>query len=185
VLIGFGMSGTTFSVVYGALGRAFPAEKRSIVFGVCNAAGSLGQFLLLPLALVLISWQGWFAALIVMSKLALLMVPLSLGVADKGYGSHSAASGASLSEALREAFGQRGFWFLAAGYFTCGFHIVFVGLHFPAFLLDQGLTAMDGTISLALIGLFNIFGSMRRAGWEDAFLRHTCFRRFTRRGAWP
>jgi MFS family permease len=164
VLIGLGMSGTTFSVVHGALGRAFPVEKRSIVFGVCNAAGSLGQFLLLPLALALITWQGWFTALVVMSMLALLMVPLSLGVADKGYGSLHAGSGASLSEALHEAFGQRGFWFLAAGYFTCGFHIVFVGLYFPSFLLDQGLTAMDGTISLALIGLFNIFGSYA-AGW--------------------
>ena len=172
VLIGFGMSGTTFSVVYGALGRAFPAEKRSIVFGVCNAAGSLGQFLLLPLALVLISWHGWFAALIVMSMLAVLIVPLSLGVADKGYGSLHAASGASLSEALHEAFGQRGFWFLAAGYFTCGFHIVFVGLYFPSFLLDQGLTAMDGTISLALIGLFNIFGSYA-AGWLGGRFRKT------------
>lgn len=164
VLIGFGMSGTTFNIVFGALGRAFPAEKRSMVLGVSSAAGSVGQFLLLPLALALITWQGWFTALLVMSMLALLMVPLSLGVADKGYGSHPAGSGASLAEALHEAFGQRGFWFLAAGYFTCGFQIVFVGLYFPSFLLDQGLTAMDGTISLALIGLFNIFGSYA-AGW--------------------
>jgi len=164
VLIGLGMSGTTFNIVFGALARAYPPGKRSMVLGVGSAAGSLGQFLLLPLTLALISWQGWFAALLVMAMLALLMVPLSLGVADQGYGSAHAGRGASLSEALSEAFGQRGFWLLAAGYFTCGFQIVFIGLHFPAFLLDQGLTAKDGTIALALIGLFNIFGSYA-AGW--------------------
>ena len=164
VLIGLGMSGTTFNIVYGALARAFPPEKRSMVLGVGSAAGSLGQFALLPVALALISWQGWFTAIIAMSLLALLIVPLSFGVADKGYGSHAHASGATLGEALREAFGERNFWLLAAGYFTCGFQIVFIGTHFPAFLLDSGLTARDGTISLALIGLFNIFGSYA-AGW--------------------
>lgn len=164
VLIGLGMSGTTFNIVYGALARAYPADRRSMVLGVGSAAGSLGQFALLPLALILISWQGWFAALMVMSMFALLIVPLSFGVADKGYGSHAHAAGATLPEALREAFGERNFWLLAAGYFTCGFHIVFIGTHFPAFLLDNGLTAKDGTIALALIGLFNILGSYV-AGW--------------------
>lgn len=164
VLIGIGMSGTTFNIVHGALSRAYPAEKRSMVLGVCSAAGSFGQFALLPLALVLISWQGWFTAVLVMAALALLMVPLSLGVADEGYGSTHAAQGVSIAEAVREAFSQRSFWLLAVGYFTCGFQIVFIGTHFPAFLIDQGLTAKDGTIALALIGLFNIFGSYA-AGW--------------------
>ena len=166
IFIGFGMSGTTFNIVYGALARAFPPEKRSMVLGVGSAAGSFGQFALLPVALALISWQGWFGALIVMSFVALLMVPLSFGVADRGYATHGHGhgTGATLKEALHEAFGERNFWLLAAGYFTCGFQIVFIGTHFPAFLLDSGLSAADGTISLALIGLFNIFGSYA-AGW--------------------
>lgn len=164
VLIGLGMSATTFNIVFGCLVRAFPAGRRSMVLGVASAAGSFGQFALLPVTLVLIAWQGWLAALVVMSVLALLIVPLSFGVADQGYGSHPHDPGASLSEALREAFGERNFWLLAAGYFTCGFQIVFIGTHFPAFLLDNGLTAKDGTIALALIGLFNIFGSYV-AGW--------------------
>lgn len=164
VLVGLGMSGTTFSVVYGALARGFPADKRSMVLGVSGAAGSAGQFALLPLVLVLITWQGWITAVLVMAALAALMVPLSLGVADRGYGSLPAAPGSSLSDVLREAFAHRGFWLLTAGYFTCGFQIVFIGTHFPAFLLDRGLTAMDGTIALALIGLFNIFGCYA-AGW--------------------
>ncbi len=164
VLVGLGMSGTTFSVIFGALARGFPAEKHSMVLGIGSAVGSLGQFALLPLTLALINWQGWVTAILAMSVLAALMVPLSLGVSDKGYGSLPAAPGTSLAEALREAFAHRGFWLLTAGYFTCGFQIVFIGTHFPAYLIDQGLTVTDGTIALALIGLFNVFGSYG-AGW--------------------
>ena len=164
VLIGLGMSGTTFNIVYGALGRNFPPEKRSMVLGAASAAGSFGQFALMPLALALIAWQGWFTALLAMAAIAALIVPLSLGVADKGYGTLAVASGATLGDALRVASRHRGLWLLALGYFTCGFQIVFIGTHMPAFLIDQGMTAQDGTIVLALIGLFNIFGSYA-AGW--------------------
>ena len=164
VLVGIGMSCTAFNVAFGAFARSTAPERRSVVFGIGSSAGSFGQFALLPLALLLISTQGWYAAMLVMSLLAAAMVPLSLGVADKGYGSHPAAPGGSVREALGEAFAHRGFWLLALGYFTCGFQIVFIGTHFPAFLVDQGLSARDGTIALALIGLFNIFGSYA-AGW--------------------
>ncbi|MGB5079544.1 MAG: MFS transporter [Burkholderiales bacterium] len=160
VLVGLGMSCTTFNVVFGALGRTFPAERRSVVLGICSSAGSFGQFALLPLALFLISTVDWYWALIGLSLAAAVMVPTSLGVADRGYGhSPAGATGVSLKEALSEAVGHKGFWLLGIGYFTCGFQIVFIGTHFPAYLLDQGLTARDGTVALALIGLFNIFGS--------------------------
>ncbi len=160
VLIGLGMSCTTFNIVFGALGRAYSPERRSIVLGIGSSAGSFGQFALLPLALILISTLDWYWALIAFSALAAAMVPASFGVADKGYhGTHAAGTGVSLKEALAEAFRHKGFWLLGVGYFTCGFQIVFIGTHFPAFLLDQGLTVRDGTVALALIGLFNIFGS--------------------------
>jgi MFS family permease len=159
VFVGVGMSCTTFNIVFGAVGRAYPPEKRSVVLGICSAAGSFGQFVLLPLALVLITGLGWYAALIGLSLAVALVVPASFGVRDKGYASSPAAGGVSLTEALAEAFRHRGFWLLGVGYFACGFQVVFIGTHFPAFLVDQGLTARDGTISLALIGLFNIFGS--------------------------
>jgi MFS family permease len=159
VLIGLGMSCTTFNIVFGALGRTYSPERRSNVLGICSAAGSFGQFALLPLALLLISTLGWYWALVVLSGFAAAMVPMSLGIADKGYGTLTGIAGVSLKEALAEAFHHKGFWLLGVGYFTCGFQIVFIGTHFPAFLLDQGLTARDGTIALALIGLFNIFGS--------------------------
>ena len=160
ILIGLGMSCTTFNIVFGALGRAYPPERRSVVLGITSSAGSFGQFAMLPLALVLISTLDWYWALIAFSALAAAMVPASFGVADKGYhGTHAAGVGVSLKEALAEAFRHKGFWLLGVGYFTCGFQIVFIGTHFPAFLIDQGLTARDGTVALALIGLFNIFGS--------------------------
>jgi len=160
ILIGLGMSCTTFNIVFGALSRVYSAERRSVVLGITSSAGSFGQFALLPLALVLISTLDWYLALIALSLFAALMVPASFGVADKGYhGQHTVGAGVSLKEALAEAFRHKGFWLLGVGYFTCGFQIVFIGTHFPAFLLDQGLSARDGTVALALIGLFNIFGS--------------------------
>src|SRR5213078_3314809 len=148
IFVGIGMSCTTFNIVFGALGRAYSAEKRSVVLGVASAAGSFGQFAVLPLALVLISGLGWYAALIALSVLVAVVMPASFGVADKGYHGTLAA-----------AFRHKGFWLLGVGYFACGFQVVFIGTHFPAFLMDQGLTVRDGTISLALIGLVNIFGS--------------------------
>jgi len=159
IFVGLGMSCTSFNIVFGALGRAYSAEKRSVVLGISSAAGSFGQFALLPLALVLISGAGWYSALIVLSIIMAVVMPASFGVADRGYGASGHVGGVSLKEALAEAFRHRGFWLLGVGYFACGFQVVFIGTHFPAFLLDQGLTARDGTISLALIGLFNIFGS--------------------------
>jgi MFS family permease len=159
IFVGLGMSCTSFNIVFGALGRAYSAEKRSVVLGISSAAGSFGQFALLPLALVLITGAGWYSALIVLSIIMAVVMPASFGVADKGYGASGRVGGVSLKGALAEAFRHKGFWLLGVGYFACGFQVVFIGTHFPAFLLDQGLTARDGTISLALIGLFNIFGS--------------------------
>lgn len=159
VLVGVGMSCTTFNIVFGALGRAYAPERRSGIFGVASAAGSLGQFLLMPLALVFITTLGWQAALIALSAVAAMVAPLSLGVADKGYGAHASAAGSTSREAISLAVRQKGFWLLGIGYFTCGFQIVFIGTHFPAFVIDQGLTAKEGTVALALIGLFNVFGS--------------------------
>jgi len=160
IFVGIGMSCTTFNIVFGALGRAYSAEKRSVVLGIASAAGSFGQFALLPLALVLITGLGWYSALIALSLLVAVVMPASFGVADKGYhGTLAAGADVSLREALAEAFRHRGFWLLGVGYFACGFQVVFIGTHFPAFLMDQGLTARDGTICLSLIGLFNIFGS--------------------------
>ena len=171
VLCGIGMSSTTFSIILGGLGRAYPPERRSSIAGIASAAGSFGQFAMLPMALVLISVYGWHATLLVWVVVATAMVPLGYGIRDIGYHGQPPSAGIGMKEAFSEACANKGFWLLSFGYFTCGFQIVFIGTHFPSFLLDKGLTARDGTVALALIGLFNIAGSFL-AGWlGDRFPR--------------
>ncbi|VXC44763.1 MFS transporter [Pseudomonas sp. 8AS] len=162
LLIGIGLSGTSFSVLLGVVGRAVPVEKRSLAMGIAAAAGSFGQFAMLPGSLGLIGWLGWSAALLALGLLVALIVPLALLVRDQPPPSLGAEQ--SLGEALREACAHSGFWLLALGFFVCGFQVVFIGVHLPAYLVDQHLPATVGTTVLALVGLFNVFGTYI-AGW--------------------
>lgn len=162
LLIGIGLSGTSFSVILGVVGRAVPADKRSMGMGIASAAGSFGQFAMLPGTLGLIGWLGWSAALLVLGLLVAMIVPLVSMLKDKPL--PVLGHEQSLSEALREACSHPGFWLLAFGFFVCGFQVVFIGVHLPAYLVDQHLPATVGTTVLALIGLFNIFGTYT-AGW--------------------
>lgn len=164
LLIGIGLSGTTFSIVYGVLGRVTPPEKRSMALGLAGAAGSFGQFALLPVSQSLISGFGWLTALLILAAVAMLMAPLSAALAEPHRDLAASRHGQSAREAIREAFGHNGFKLLTFGYFVCGFQVVFIGVHLPAYLSDQGLTANVGVTCLALIGLFNIFGTFI-AGW--------------------
>ncbi|HAV87792.1 MAG TPA: MFS transporter [Pseudomonas sp.] len=164
VLIGLGLSGTSFSVILGAVGRAVPAEQRSMAMGIASAAGSFGQFVMLPGSLGLIQWLGWSTALLALGMLVALIVPLAAMM--RGQREAPAAPGAqqSLGEALREAAGHSGFRLLALGFFVCGFQVVFIGVHLPAYLVDNHLPAQVGTTVLALVGLFNVVGTYT-AGW--------------------
>ncbi len=160
VLVGLGLAATTFSVIYGAVGRAVAPEKRAMSLAVVGAAGSFGQFMLVPTGQYLIGDMGWFAALAGLTVAATLMVPLALGTAERtAHPGSASAIAQSAGEALREAFGERAFWLLTLGYFVCGFQVVFIGAHLPSYVLDKGLTANTGMLALALIGLFNIFGT--------------------------
>ena len=162
LLIGIGLSGTSFSVILGAVGRAVPMEKRSMAMGIAAAAGSFGQFAMLPGTLGLIGWLGWSAALLALGLLVALIVPLAALLKDNPL--PLLGHEQTLGEALREACSHSGFWLLALGFFVCGFQVVFIGVHLPAFLVDQHLPALVGTTVLALVGLFNIFGTYI-AGW--------------------
>jgi MFS family permease len=162
LLIGIGLSGTSFSVILGVVGRAVPPEKRSMGMGIASAAGSFGQFAMLPGTLGLIGWLGWSAALLALGLLVALIVPLVSMLKDAP--APLAGHEQTLSEALREACSHSGFWLLAVGFFVCGFQVVFIGVHLPAYLVDQHLPASVGTTVLALVGLFNIFGTYT-AGW--------------------
>jgi MFS family permease len=166
VLVGLGLAGTTMPIVFGAVSRALPAEKRSLAFGVAMSVGSIGQFLMLPGALALIDGLGWAQTLVIMSALAALMLPLAFFLMERKDGAAPAA-GPSAGEAVRLALGDRGYWLLSLGFFVCGFQVVFIATHIPAFLADQGQPAWVGSTVLALIGLFNIFGSLA-AGYLGA-----------------
>ena len=158
VLIGIGLSCTTFSTVFAAIGRSLPAEKRSMAFGIAGAVGSLGQFLFMPIELGFIAWFGWSTALMLLALIALLIIPLSTALFDDAR-EPSASTDLTIMGALREAGKHRGFILLSAGYFVCGFHVTFIGTHLPAYLADQGLSAGVATTTLALVGLVNVFGS--------------------------
>ena len=157
LLIGIAQSGTTYAVVYGVIARNVPAEKRSWAMGITAAAGSFGQFLLVPVETGLIGSIGWQNALFVLACMALVIGPLAVGLREPA--THAAAHPQSVGSAVREAFGNPSFRWLTAGYFVCGFQVVFIGVHMPSYLKDHGLSPGVATTALALIGLFNVFGT--------------------------
>ncbi|PZO16357.1 MAG: MFS transporter [Burkholderiales bacterium] len=160
VLIGGAQAGTTYAVIYGVIGRQISAEKRSWAMGVAAAAGSFGQFLMVPVEGWLISSFGWQEALLFLSAAVLLIVPLAWGLREPGFaGGAAPAREQSILQALREAFRYRSFQLLMAGYFVCGFQVVFIGVHMPSYLKDNGLSPQVASYALALIGLFNVFGT--------------------------
>ena len=158
LLIGAAQSGCTYSVVFAALGALVPAARRSWAMGVVAAAGSFGQFLMIPVASGLINGMGWFGTLLVFAAGALLIIPLGSAL-TRGLVAAAAGKGQTGGEALHEAAREKGYLLLNLGFFVCGFQVVFIGVHFPTYLLDKGLSAEVGMTCLALIGLFNVFGS--------------------------
>ena len=160
VLIGAAQAGTTYAVIYGVIGRNISADKRSWAMGVAAAAGSFGQFLMVPTEGFLISRLGWQAALLVLGGAVLLIVPMALGLRETGFaGGVPAKRDQSIGQALREALKYPSFQMLMAGYFVCGFQVVFIGVHMPSYLKDKGLSPQVAGYALALIGLFNVFGT--------------------------
>jgi len=167
VLIGFGLSGCSFNLVIGALGKLVPEKMRGLAFGAGTAAGSFGQFLFSPLARALIDQFSWQSALLIFAAMMLLILPLSLALATpraEPAGAPGSAANQSVTQALVEAFGHRSYVLLVLGFFTCGFQLAFVTVHLPAYLLDRGLSAEVGAWTIGVIGLFNIVGSLT-SGW--------------------
>jgi len=161
VLIGMAQAGTTYAVIYGVIGRNVSLEKRSWAMGVAAAAGSFGQFLMVPTEGWLISSLGWQQALVALGMAALLIIPLAWGLHEPGFagGATPPKREQTIMQALREAFAYPSFQLLMAGYFVCGFQVVFIGVHMPSYLKDHGLSPQVASYSLALIGLFNVFGT--------------------------
>ena len=160
VLIGAAQAGTTYAVIYGVIGRNISADRRSWAMGVAAAAGSFGQFLMVPVEGFLISSLGWQTALLALGGAVLLIAPLAIGLRETGMaGAHAAGREQTIGQALREAFKYPSFQLLMAGYFVCGFQVVFIGVHMPSYLKDKGLSPQVAGYALALIGLFNVFGT--------------------------
>ena len=158
VLLGMAQSGTTYAVVYGVIARQVDPAKRSWAMGVTAAAGSFGQFLMVPVENWLIGGFGWQNALFVLGCMALVILPLALGLKEPPK-EVSTGPKQSVGAALREAFAYPSFRLLMLGYFVCGFQVVFIGVHLPSYLKDNGLAPGVATTALALIGLFNVFGT--------------------------
>ena len=163
LILGMGLSGTSFAVVLGAVGRTVPEEKRSMALGIAGAAGSMGQFVMVPVGQVFIASYGWSIAFMLLAGLSMLMVMFSIGVS--GRAEHGTATQTqSMREGFSEAMRHPGYWFLIGGFFVCGFHVTFISTHLVPFLTDQGIDAETGAWALAAVGLFNIVGSLS-CGW--------------------
>ena len=156
MLIGIGLGGSSFAVVFGALGRAFDPDKRSLVLGIAGAGASFGMFVMVPYGRLLIHTWGWFAALIILGITSALMFPLSLGLRER---KNPLEAKRDTKAALAEAFKHRDFWLLGLGFSVCGFQVVFILTHFAAFIQDNGLTLAVAANALSIIGFSNMFGS--------------------------
>jgi predicted MFS family arabinose efflux permease len=159
VLLGLAQAGCTYAVVYGVIGRNVAASQRSWAMGVTAAAGSFGQFLMVPVENALIGGLGWQGALLALGAAALLIAPLAFGLREPGLACGQTRPQQSIGAALREAFAYPSFRLLMAGFLVCGFQVVFIGVHMPSYLKDHGLSPKVATVALALIGLFNVFGT--------------------------
>lgn len=169
VIIGLALSATSFSVLLSAVGRAAPPEKRTMAMGIASAAGSFGQFIMLPATLLLLKEFGWSSALCISAILIALIVPLALMLKAPTQQSNN-----NLPQAIRPQYGfkeiliiaknHKPFIWLGLGFLVCGFQVVFIGIHLPGYLTDHGFSTTSGTIFLALVGLFNIVGTYT-AGW--------------------
>ncbi len=179
LLVGIAQSGVTYAVVYGVIGRNIAPQRRSWAMGVTAAAGSFGQFLMLPVESALISRLGWDQALYALALLVLVIAPLALGLREPVRAAAGGASTQGIGAALREAFGDRSFNLLTAGYFVCGFQVVFIGVHLPSYLKDRGFDPQVATMALALIGLFNVFGTYAAGAlgqrWPKRYLLSTIY----------
>jgi len=158
-LVGIGMAGASFSVVLASVSRMVAPEKRPKVMGIITAAGSLGQFLVVPLGHYFLSTFGWQTSLLLFALMALSIIPLAAAIRGKGVPAN-AADTQTLRQALGEAFHYSSYLWLVAGFFTCGFQLAFITFHLPKFIADNSVAEWVGAYALAIIGLCNIFGSL-------------------------
>ncbi|WDR05455.1 MFS transporter [Devosia rhodophyticola] len=159
VITGVGIAICSFSVVMAAFGRSVPPERRSMVFGIATAASSFGQFIFAPISQGFINSFGWQTALVYLGVMILMIIPLSYALRGR---TEQAVGQADLPfmQALSKAWGHGSYRLLVIGFFVCGFHLAFINVHMPAYLVQCGLSPEIGSWTIAIIGLFNIVGSL-------------------------
>ncbi len=173
VLVGLGLSGTGFGIVYGAAGKAVSDAQRPRALGIVGAFGGAGQFVMLPLNQKLIDALGWSSAILVAATLLAAMLPLALG-AGRPVAPATPATAApppALGAALRQAFGDRDFWLIGLGFLSCGFHLAFIATHLPAYLAGRGLGPQVAATALGLVALTNIAGTYLFGAWAARWQR--------------
>ncbi len=166
VLIGLGLSGTSFAIVFSAIARVVPAERRALALGVGGSIGSIGQFAVVPIGQAFLQHYGWSTVLLMMALIILIALPIATVLKGRP---PEPDTPQSLGEALREARGHRGYRLLICGFFVCGFHVAYIGTHLPSFVVDKGLAPEFGAWALGLIGLFNVIGSLLSGFLGDRF----------------
>lgn len=159
LIVGLGVSGCGMPVILATIGRAVDEGRRSMFLGIGAAGGTAGQLFVVPVGQVLISAYGWATALVLLSVMAAMIVPLAAILAEPRTGPAHQGLRQGLLEALREARSHQGYWLLTLGFFVCGFQVQFIAMHLPAYLVDAGASAALGATAIALIGFFNLFGT--------------------------
>jgi MFS family permease len=172
VLCGIGMAAAGFGPIFGSLSRQTPPGKRTLALGVATAGGSFGQFAVVPFASLMQSRLGnWHTTILILGALSVVMIPLALGLREPRAAAPKpgAATPQDTRDALQEAFRTQGFWLLTIGFFVCGFHVTFIGLHLPSYISDRAvnMSFFDRPVSavevggwaIGFVGLFNIAGS--------------------------
>ncbi len=161
VVFGFGCAGCGTAVILGAVGKAITGKYQTLSLGIVMAAGSLGQFLIVPLTGFMIEATDWQKSIVYLCFISLIMILFALTLTKSSFNSGKNDQAAqSLASVLNEAFANKSYVLLTIGFFVCGFHVSFVATHLPAYLTDLSLPLWIGSWSLALIGLFNVFGTL-------------------------
>ncbi|MFA0000659.1 MFS transporter [Vibrio lentus] len=159
-LVGLGLSATSYVIVLGAVAKVVPAEHAAKAFGLTTAAGSFGMFAVIPGAQYMLNEFDWQSAMQVFGVLCCLMISFALFMrAPKSATNKQVEDTQTLKEALSEAFSNKSYWLIHAGFFVCGFHVMFIATHLPSYLADKNLPASSAAMALAYVGIFNIFGS--------------------------
>ncbi|MDX1575009.1 MAG: MFS transporter, partial [Kiloniellales bacterium] len=161
VLVGVAVGASGFPLVLSAVARAVPEERRNLAIALAATGGSVGQFLLLPLAQILIEATGWPVALLIFAGLSALIIPLAAALTGKPEAAASGAVGAiGIGGAVNQAGRHSGYLLLTGGFFVCGFHVAFIGTHLPGYITSCNLAPLVGATALSIIGFFNILGGL-------------------------